>query len=83
MLASHSRAEHGLGWEAARPRVSGKAKPAKFHSLIEKILRAPLKENEKKFSGFAPPLGGGFSGRRGLRPRLPEFHLVKFFLLDL
>ena len=30
----------------------GGTKPAKFHSLIEEFLRAPLKENERKFCGL-------------------------------
>ena len=39
----------------------GGTKSAKFHSLMEKILRAPLKKDEKKFCGLCFPVDAGTS----------------------
>jgi len=55
------RAKRGMGWEAARPCVSKKAKPAKIVSLIEKIFCAHPLKDVSIFAGFACPAVSGAS----------------------
>lgn len=42
------------GWEAAPPvRIAQHQIPQKFHSLIEKLLRAPRNTKREIFAGFS------------------------------
>jgi len=69
-----------MGWEAARPCVSKKAKPAKIVSLIEKDFCARQTKRKRNFCWLCrPPSGGEPLGGTPRAKRAAIFHFSEIF----